>query len=1075
MWLNEKELGVWNEEELEVRYFWAVGVTTKALLETVVAMVFLTCTTHDCRSVREYCKRQLKWGRSHMKNVFTDREMQFLRGDPTEEPFGADLNIKLLTKVWTGLGEDVAKKIEELSRLILVAIHDPSRICSREHLWRDLDQLFSKQKELTQCVLRYCHRILEQNLSSLFREKLVLRRGLGVMYKELMSAKESICFAAIDRAVANMESTHQLFTIVEGKVPDLSSSLSVTEMLSNLLEKTNTLDLFGKWLDSYEERVLQLAARIYEIKKLYVNLIDMGSLYDIIQELNYIGGTYVSTHDLREWHQRLINLRQERKERLKVVGRSELCSYSAWSDAFLYDVSRWLLTRRATTLNVEKVYSLIQKSDTKEIITVDNFFSIQIPQVIILSGPVGSGKTCLRRYLFTEWRSGCSPIRHLSEFQLFLSLTSENVRSGSFLHHLRIKILPRALAGLKNSEVIDTLQQLKILFFLDATSGATGGVAAAVEELTTALGRSTMIITIRPEKMKEMLEIFRHLKIKPVVADLLPLEGSQLKNLCLDFIKVLYPPENSTVTDKLLLPYNGKSHNQFQEGSLPLVSSSWDFGQVRVGRGPEGCLHHGYSDKLHVIENSVRRFLEKLLSEQREEEVLYPLPLAYMIMLWVDDPRKLNNVLTLSHLYEEVISFCESELRAKMQKLYVVKKQEIWRRSKETMNKLFNMASRIFTNGDRSNLNLRSETREDLNMSVICSDGLYPFLICFSKTYSHQTKHQHRFLHPSLIDVLHARDIALMLSHKRAKNFCFKPNLPDILPPSQVQRSGNKYLNVLKCLCGFLSRKQPLRATTATCIVNLMKCSGVDLQDYLTWEGFLREGAWSQELKRAIANVLAGRHTWKVPYRRSYQDIRAVSRLVTRGVYLPREVIITSEAPEEVTDMLLSRPDIDVVILPAPGLQSMSKTQQQDALLKTLCKACSVTELWGRLGQEGAVALSSMKRLHTMHVHLSSLRSFSAFSENIKSLLALRTLHIHLDLPVTTPAGTLPPLQCPASATVCLSLYGITDDSWAWSVDVTRSLGRRCQEVNLTQSHLSSPALQQIKDLLHPTPVHVSC
>ncbi|KAK3865198.1 hypothetical protein Pcinc_029184 [Petrolisthes cinctipes] len=845
-----------------------------------------------------------------------------------------------------------------------------------------------------------------------------------------------------------------------------------------------------------------LCGNISTAKRCYMKVLKMSLLQDVMRVVNYLVGTNVRPRDLSQWEQELQQLRRDKKARFEALAESEVVSYEIMSRAVggvstVRDAGRWLMTRTTdVSLRVDKIYSHLRDLHTGQVMSVEKWLGELLSRVVIIYGPLGSGKSSLCQY-FYEWHRNSTINTTTSNnnnntsnninnnnntwlrgFQLVVLLKAESVQSRSFVPHLMNKIFKRSLFDVGHDEVLSIIHQVKILFLVDTSSsssssssslsGVTPAFLDALRELVGGSGGCHHVLLTAPlERRHDVQQVLRSMKVKPREAKMQPLDKSQLQDLCLHYIKCRNFAINSTsnpTVNSILIPIVNSVVN----------SPVGHFLDSELSGRQSYNTQEMFANSTTTTTTTVKLFLRKLSSEEREEELLYPLPLAYLLLLWLEDPGNISKVSTISHLFEKVITFCQAKVAAKIKKHSTLSKYKTMKTAKEKIQSVCEMAMRLVVN-NRENKGLHKwQESETGNMFCdVCSDGLFPLLVC-RENFNCRKSHGHRFLNPVLVDVLQAWSIAQKVENRTIfKYFHVGRDLARHLPMSLLQKTDYKYINIIHYTCGFLANKQCLHQSAATHVVNLVKKSGIRSQDFLAWKKLLREGLWSPPLVRAVAEVLDTNHTWKIP-NRSYEDCQTVSHLVSQGTYHPQEVVMSTRPPEEVISMLSTRSGINVRILPAEGFQGVREAEQQDDILCALQEAGNVVELWGKLEQSGAAVLSSMTRLHTINVCLSSLVALKAFCTSIRTCSALHSLYLCLDLPLTTPVYSVPRLVCPNKVQVCLELTGILDDSWKWAAEVSKQLGCRYTELILTRSQLSPPKLHQLKMELHPIQVHTS-
>lgn len=1028
------------QEELLARYWWGVSVSTGALLEASVAMLFLTYkTTRGFLSLEDYCRRELEWRHSEYEGTFTSEERAALRADPIERSYDPQLNAKILTKVWTSLGSDVVARVKELQRLVGEASHDPPRVMSKRQLRLLLHRVFRKQQDIRDKILRFCQTSIERELEILIRRKWELKQSLEKVYKKLSDYKMLLSLIPLERAIFMMTTTQHLLAIHTDQVPDVAG-LAMAPDLRRVPRAVMELERLSQQLAVTREQMTKINASVRSLGGTYVSLFLRHELVHMAKVLVEAGGEGVNDGDLDLYVSKLRREKSDCVGRLRVIGKSEVLGFQEIAAKQSYSVHLWLLSRTLCKLNVEKVYSVMELED-RSILSVEELLNGKWPSIII-TGPIGSGKTCLSQFIFRHWRDGGSAIASLSEVDLVVPLASEHASGRSFVHHIRVSMFPEGLRGAQDDHVYASLRQLKVLFVLDLKF-VTEGVAQATRELSAGLGGNRMIIMARPEVAVILRQFLRNVDVK--MAHIHPLEGPLLENLCEDFLRcrtVEGPPPPFAFGE----PGRNGDHARQNNNALSGVE--------------KGTCNRSN------INMQVKHFIETLMSEKRDEELMFPLPIAYMIFLWEEERSRLKKVTSVSRLFQTLMSWCKSRLRLEIQESRAASGRDVQRTVKKVMESAYHIASETFAAEAR----LHQPTME-------CFQALSPLLACVTASQRCHTgqKHAHLLLHGALAEFIYAYSIVDKFPKERhiiPKCF-YRPKLPQILPVSLVENTGGKYVSVIQHVFSLLCQRGLPHADAREMkqLAELYLNSGVSNDDYIAWACLLRRGGWQGPMKKVVSQVFKPNTTWKAC--ESGRQTHALCALVTHGVHLPQHADVTGRMDPEVMAVLRARPEISVRVLPPRDFRGMRSLEPSDVLVCELQDAGNLVEFWGRLNENGAAALASMSRLYCLHLCLASLPALNAFSRSLGECVNLHQLHLHLELPQTVAPDRLRSLACPTSLKAHLRLYDVSDLSWEWVVRVVKRLGGPFQDVTLLRTRLSPPVLQRLKEKLLPTHVHV--
>lgn len=996
------------QEEFRIRYFKAVDLSTKILLEQLGSMVRDTFKALGFASPKNYCQKELGWNQAKTESVLSHGEIVYLKGSR------ANTEYTLLTKVWKEAPRNVTEKIEAQILLLQNAIYNPPVIPNKEHFHELIKNLFHQERELTDAVRETCSKMLEEKMRSLLKPK----KKVISLFKKIMDLKEDLCVSSLRRGVHMVCLEFEKTCIRENWNQNFTSELSVSE------NAPPDFDYLLREVSSCIDNQEKIIKPLLNIQHVYLNIIQRSFLRDIQDELKTAIGD-IFPHVMHNWRNEFRNSQHDFEGRLEALGRAECSSYKAACGATLVDVHRWLLMRIDEPLKVNKTaWSLMELATGRELKPQYLLERDKLkPRVVIVYGPAGSGKTWLCHHLREEWCCGRSMSGFKRKLQLLVLLSEENVHEESFSHHLKNVMHPKLFSHVPETDVIKFLCQCRVCFLMDASAGCKPEFTSAVNEVMRHLGQNMAIITARPEARKDVLSATAKFQAEEVY--LQPLGDSQRKDLCFNYLKILNANEG--------------------EPTIPR-RTRFDPSVVNIEKDCE----------LQEDPNTaIGKFLQKLGSEERKD-LFYPLPLAYLLWLWLRDPKHLTKVTTISKLFVKVFSVCE-QISEKVKQSSCPPGEKMKKGSgKEMIEKLASRATEMF-----STSLVATSRRENLIEFL----SLYPLLGYFKDcpTLRHKTWH---FLHPFLAEVLCAWD-----TQRINTDFCWKVKVIRYWKQVDNTRSkGSKYVTVTQLLTGFLYWEKN-RSIPAKPIVKLYKAMGVADDDFPAWVSLLREGAWVLPLEKAVMKDVmeSWKTSWRVPYAKP-REVEAMVQLVTHRVYRPREVIIETKAPTEVVCMLTRQPSINVRIL-----KGFQESALRDSLLDALRDAGNVIEFEGKIKEKGAAALSRMTRIHTLDVHLTSVAAIRVFSQSVKKLMSLRELHLHLKIDETTPVGMIPQITVvPRLVRSYLYLHSIKDKNHKWAAEVAKKLECCKKEVYLKNSVVSPDQLQYLKSELHPTVVHIS-
>lgn len=601
----------WIEEEMRIRYFKAVDFSTRTVLQLMESMVRDTFKALGFNSPKDYCVKRLKWSQCEAERLFSCEETINLSHS------NAPLEYKLLTEFWKEMDKEEVKNIEGLIVLLLEAIHNPPMRLSKQLLREQIQtKLWPCLQNLTDAVRAACHFLLGKQLLSLLQPK----TEMWSLFSRMEKLREDIHIFPLERAV-------QKFLIMYEMNCQSTKSIFPTPEL-NLAE----LECLSKEVNSFCGVQNLTAKPIAVIKTLYFNFIARSTLSDIISKLDILAETDIDSHSLLSWGRNLNDLQQDLGSRLKVLGRSECLSYRAVYRDSPIDINRWLWTKETKLEKIDHTFwSFVDLRSSKEIKLEHLLEGNQRPRVVMVYGPPGSGKTCLCEYLQEKWCSDISAPKFIRELQLLIFLKEKSIRCGSFKYYLKNVMFPRLLQLVPESEVLVSLCRFDVCFVMDASAGCTVEFTSAVSEVVKHLGHNTAFITKRLETRRDV-----DICLATDEVFLKPLEGRRLQDLCLSYLKGMRGVGRDLTKLSRLEPGDiAQNHYNIGHRSNTEKSSS-------IQKDPNMCV----------------KFICKLVSEKMEH-ISYPLPLAYLLWLWLQHPSHLAKVTTISQLFRKVISLHE--------------------------------------------------------------------------------------------------------------------------------------------------------------------------------------------------------------------------------------------------------------------------------------------------------------------------------------------------------------------------------------------------------------------------------
>ncbi|XP_068247007.1 uncharacterized protein [Palaemon carinicauda] len=1052
-------------ELLEVKYFQAATITTNTLVNFLVQVLSLTLwATNGYKNLYSYCRKGLKWKPSSMAKIFFPSERAILKKCPVFEPFSPSLNFKLLKKAFREMGKRILKQVEALDRLLLMACHAPPRLPNRDHLLRHLQKLFAQQIKLRDAVVQYSLGVLEEKLSNLTKEAGEIKDRLDEIFTDVCELRLTLVSVALVKSSLVIE-LHYAQTVGNEQCKEnvMKGRASIMKIINTSLKKLAILDIS---LARNTRKYKEVREKIKCVKELYLCIIKKDALPDIAKILCSIYRSNGNSPDLREYHTILCYQRNVRRERLKAIGKQELMSFSPCFASSQVDINKWLFGKERIPLRVKKIYSSLRRTDTDKLLSIEELFMNNIPKYIILTGPIASGKTCLSQYLYDLWQSGDPAIGFLQRTDFVVYLDTENIKSESFTPQLK-KMFPKSLGSLRSNEIFALLQTFKVLFIVDTSSAITTSSLDAVKELAESLGRNKIIVTTRPEKQTLLRNCLRNGHSEPITLTIEPLNKPSLLEYCHNTFRAL-SRFNEALRSTVKCD-NFVSKRPFMGSKVPCASRHHSASLTIVEEIKESQYQLRNSSN---IEKFCSCLSDDLDANVKEKSLYYPLALSYLIFLWLEDPYQVKNVSSFPELLEAIFSLCCDRLKCAYSEKCAAMKAELMKKVNITMADFYSLSAnrteRDSELDDVQNIDF-NHCKEVSHISSELSEAFFPFLVCSGFHSIGKCSHKPIFLHPCIQEFLSASRVIFSLDSNKRMTFA-KQRLQDIFPVSTVINTGGKYLDTTKFICGALSSKKNLNKTISAHVVKLFQSSGVRTKDYCSWVSLLATGKWQETLVKAVSKVLTAEVTVVIPIH-NVDEIRALCALLNRRLLQPKNVSLTAGIPGEVLNALLFCKGADFSIIPSSNYSGIQVGKDQESLLNVLSKIKNIVELWGTLGAEEVQLLRGNTRLHTLHIHILSIKALTALNNSLCTFTSLKEIFLHLDLPFTLSTEIVPQLACPAKVKIILTLTGITGLFTTWAVSLVKQLGH-VHQLQLAQSSLSPQELHYIKSNLKAIIVH---
>ncbi|XP_071532983.1 uncharacterized protein [Panulirus ornatus] len=168
-----------------------------------------------------------------------------------------------------------------------------------------------------------------------------------------------------------------------------------------------------------------------------------------------------------------------------------------------HDLQRWLVSPKSYYLPPQLVVEQVNKPTN---IPLTELFCQtckdgSLPQLIVVEGETGSGKTSLCRYLMNSWLTDPSTVQHLRKYQLVVMYDCGRINTCDVHDLLCTKILPTATSSCSGGDLRKILERLKVLWLMDGLEeAAREGQVFLRELLQTQPSSHTILVASRREQ-----------------------------------------------------------------------------------------------------------------------------------------------------------------------------------------------------------------------------------------------------------------------------------------------------------------------------------------------------------------------------------------------------------------------------------------------------------------------------------------------------------------------------------------------------------------------------------------------
>lgn len=316
--------------------------------------------------------------------------------------------------------------------------------------------------------------------------------------------------------------------------------------------------------------------------------------------------------DIDTYRQEVKMLREQLCYDLLQKCRKELSEKYNQASAKLASPVTWSLHPAHKKLTIEKVFTEPEIDYSRSELRLKSTLSLldselQSPNKVILYGVAGTGKTSICQFLTHTW---ANKDEHGSTCDILILIKCKTTRQDNLVDFL-LAFLPESMKGVHKNDIMVLMQNLKLMFIVDAYDEATNQAKELISDILHTLPRSTIIITTRQHAVSYIeMKVFE-----------------------------------ATGSDCMLLKVLG-------------------FGEDRQKKYVRNFFHLTLTSATSASEKEeadrmcteMESYLDSL-DKCHREFVSLPLTLSLLVILWQDNSKSAKEATTLTRLYQKIIRY----------------------------------------------------------------------------------------------------------------------------------------------------------------------------------------------------------------------------------------------------------------------------------------------------------------------------------------------------------------------------------------------------------------------------------
>lgn len=812
-------------------------------------------------------------------------------------------------------------------------------------------------------------------------------------------------------------------------------------------------------------------------EQLAQNLTDLKDIYDaLLSEVNEVFA--VDVDDLRrmfcaevdeimssavmveasEYFEKVEQFRIELVGRFITQGQRELMEH--YSKLQILNPFTWLSSDSFSPLQVGKIFTPLLITDKCRSVDVAALLTAQtlnpntaeetgmLPDVLVLSGIMGCGKTSLCRFLLHDWRTHQGTVASLRSVDILLYIEARNVTSSSLVTFLQKTLLPDTCSHFEEKDILKALRQVTVLYVIDGMDEATTDAKHLLSDVFSLSSGSRVLVTTRPEYTSDVTQLAgRH----------------HLSHMKLDV------------------------HGFSDEGRKVFTS------RVFAAFTPDQTL-------CRRQETEFLRFL-RTSCKGLAGHLKLPLTLALLVCLWHDDKTRVAQITSATRLYSEIFRLCTTKMATRLQSsttshsLDLQGFVESW---------LLALGQEAYGMLEEGRVLIDDEVQRKLK--GLCESQGVPSLQVFSAFLHCEVHagllgvhHHFAFVHKSQMEYL----AALYLSKEVMKASRSTETVKGVLSRFKVFRNslkretkndihdiilfsgwGAKWVNTWLFVVGHLCMQAAQDRVLKAVLDAIVSVRAVTHSEGTMWR-LVEESGRHPLVRERIGDTMTKDYVWKPNEAALCDSGDPVAMLFQHTAFTPISIVL--RVVGSVRGLLLRGEDGRLHITPyhnlIPILTCVSKRpschvylkldehfytwgakETADDLLQLLQPGGNLVSFTGHLGPAGAAAIAAVKEMVELNVRVSSAATLEALAEGVlgQPSRVLRLL-LRLDLAWSSLPATLPRLQ---TTLIDLVLHGVHDAVVVVVAQVMAQLSQTFCRVDFVASRLTPDGAETLLDAL---------